>query len=119
MPATVRLVNAVFYAHHGVMEEEHKVGGRFEVDVAMDLDIRQAATDDDLSKTVDYERVYAIVRDRVTGTPSYLIESLAYSIAEVVMQHFPMLLEIHSNPKLDELQKYNHQGCPPEKILIF
>ncbi|PAP74906.1 dihydroneopterin aldolase [Rubrivirga sp. SAORIC476] len=94
VPATVRLVNAVFYAHHGVMEEEHKVGGRFEVDVAMDLDIRQAATDDDLSKTVDYERVYAIVRDRVTGTPSYLIESLAYSIAEVVMQHFPMLLSV-------------------------
>ena len=48
VPATVRLVNAVFYAHQGVMEEEHKVGGRFEVDVAMDLDIRQAATDDDL-----------------------------------------------------------------------
>ena len=89
--ATVRLVNAVFYAHHGVMEEEHKVGGRFEVDVAMTLDIRQAAIDDDLSKTVDYERVYAIIRDRVTGAPSYLIESLAYSIAEVVMEHFPML----------------------------
>ena len=34
------------------------------------------------------------MRDRVTGTPSYLIESLAYSIAEVVMQHFPMLLSV-------------------------
>ena len=36
MLATVRLVNAVFYAHHGVMKEEHKIGGRYEVDVAMD-----------------------------------------------------------------------------------
>ncbi|PSQ98793.1 MAG: hypothetical protein BRD48_06040 [Bacteroidetes bacterium QS_9_68_14] len=35
---TVRLVNAVFYAHHGVMEEEHRIGGRYEVDVAARLD---------------------------------------------------------------------------------
>ena len=34
----VRLVNAVFYGHHGVMQEEHKVGGRYEVDVGVDLD---------------------------------------------------------------------------------
>ena len=71
--------------------EEHNVGGRFEVDVAMTLDITDAARGDDLSKTVDYEQVYAIVRDRVTGQSSYLIESLAYSIAEVVMEHFAML----------------------------
>ena len=28
MIATVRLVNAVFFARHGVMEEEHRIGGR-------------------------------------------------------------------------------------------
>ncbi|PSQ81373.1 MAG: dihydroneopterin aldolase, partial [Bacteroidetes bacterium QS_1_65_9] len=26
-------MNAVFYGHHGVMQEEHRVGGRYEVDV--------------------------------------------------------------------------------------
>ncbi|MEM8600962.1 MAG: dihydroneopterin aldolase, partial [Bacteroidota bacterium] len=40
--ATVRLTNAVFFAHHGVMPEEHRIGGRFEVDVAMDLDVTDA-----------------------------------------------------------------------------
>lgn len=82
--ATVRLVNAVFYAHHGVMEEEHRIGGRYEVDVAIDLDIGEAARTDDLSKTVDYERVYALVRDVVTGNSSYLIERVAWRIAEAV-----------------------------------
>ncbi len=89
MTATVRLVNAVFYAHHGVMEEEHRIGGRYEVDVAMTLDVREAARHDDLSKTVDYERVYALVRDVVTGTPAYLIERVAWQIAEAVGSAYP------------------------------
>ena len=44
--STVRLVNAVFYAHHGVMQEEHRIGGRYEVDVAMDLDFEEAAKEE-------------------------------------------------------------------------
>ncbi|MEO0558702.1 MAG: dihydroneopterin aldolase [Bacteroidota bacterium] len=87
--ATVRLVNAVFYAHHGVMEEEHRIGGRYEVDVSMDLDAREAAATDDLSKTVDYERVYTLVRGIVTGANAYLIERLAAQIAEAVCAAYP------------------------------
>ena len=89
MLSTVRLVNAVFYAHHGVMEEEHRVGGRFEVDVAMDLDVRAAAEHDDLDRTVDYERVYALAQRVVTGSPAYLIERLAWRIAEAVAEAYP------------------------------
>nr|WP_243664118.1 dihydroneopterin aldolase [Rhodothermus marinus] len=51
----VRLVNAVFYAHHGVTQEEHRIGGRYEVDVAMELNVEEAARTDALEKTVDYE----------------------------------------------------------------
>jgi dihydroneopterin aldolase len=87
--ATVRLVNAVFYAHHGVMEEEHRIGGRYEVDVALDLDVRAAAETDDLSETVDYERVYALVRGVVTGNSSYLIERVAWRIAAAVGEAYP------------------------------
>jgi len=87
--ATVRLVNAVFYAHHGVMEEEHRIGGRYEVDVAMALDVREAAETDDLHRTVDYERVYGLVREVVTGEPAYLIERVAWRIAEAVGKAFP------------------------------
>ena len=89
--ATVRLVNAVFYAHHGVMEEEHRIGGRYEVDVAMTLDVGPAAETDDLARTVDYERVYALTRDVVTGTPAYLIERVAWQIAEAVGAAYPGL----------------------------
>ena len=86
---TVRLVNAVFYAHHGVMQEEHRIGGRYEVDVAVELDFEAAARADDLTWTVDYEQVYGSVREVVTENSFYLIEKLAYLIAHRVAEAYP------------------------------
>jgi 7,8-dihydroneopterin aldolase/epimerase/oxygenase len=68
------------------MQEEHRVGGRYEVDVAMELDFEQAALSDDLDKTVDYERVYSIIRKAVTQNKFYLIERLAYLIANEIFE---------------------------------
>lgn len=86
---TVKLVNAVFYAHHGVMQEEHRIGGRYEVDVSIDLDLDTAAQSDDLQETVDYERIYRLVEEIVTRNRFYLIEKLAYLIAHKVRRTYP------------------------------
>jgi dihydroneopterin aldolase len=86
---TVRLVNAVFYGHHGVMQEEHRVGGRYEVDVSVGLDFEAAAVHDDLTRTVNYEKVYDFVRRLVTENNFYLIEKLAYRIAQKVLDTYP------------------------------
>lgn len=86
---TIKLTNAVFYAHHGVMQEEHRIGGRFEVDVTMELDFELAAREDDLSLTVDYERIYRLVSDIVTNNRFFLIERLAYLIAVDVLAAYP------------------------------
>ena len=93
----VRLVNAVFYAHHGVMQEEHRIGGRFEVDVSMSLDLEDAAHNDDLSATVDYEKVYSLVREIVTRNSFYLIERLAYLIAREVLSSFERVTDVEVN----------------------
>lgn len=85
----VRLVNAVFYGHHGVMQEEHRVGGRYEVDVSVGLDFEDAALHDDLDRTVNYEQVYEFVRRLVTENNFYLIEKLAYRIAHTVLDAYP------------------------------
>ncbi len=102
--STVRLVNAVFYAHHGVMQEEHRIGGRYEVDVAMDFDFEEAAREDDLTKTVDYERVYRLVQELVTNNRFYLIERLAYlmgfetrrAFEDMLLGNAPILVERES-----------------------
>lgn len=91
---TVRLINAVFYAHHGVMQEEHRIGGRYEVDVAMELDFEAAARADDLTQTVDYEKVYGFVRKVVTENSFYLIEKLAYLIAHRVAEAYPNVVAV-------------------------
>jgi len=83
--SVVRLVNAVFYAHHGVMQEEHRIGGRYEVDVAMELSIEEAARNDRLGATVDYGTIYDLVEELVTKNQFYLIERLAYLIADEVL----------------------------------
>ncbi len=87
----VRLVNAVFYAHHGITQEEHRIGGRYEVDVAMELNVEEAARTDALGKTVDYEGVYRLVREVVTGNKFYLIERLAYRIAHQILEAYPIV----------------------------
>jgi 7,8-dihydroneopterin aldolase/epimerase/oxygenase len=93
-PGTVRLVNAVFYAHHGVMQEEHRIGGRYEVDVSMEVDFTGAALADDLEQTANYEGVYSLVRDLVTGHRFYLIERIAYLIAEGVLERFHQVQQV-------------------------
>ncbi len=94
MPATVRLVNAVFYAHHGVMQEEHRIGGRYEVDVALDVDVDEAARHDSLAETVDYEKVYALARRIVMENRFYLIERLAYLIAHGALELYPAVAAV-------------------------
>ncbi len=87
----IRLVNAEFYAWHGVHEEERRLGGRYEVDAELRFDFRPAAETDDVSKTVDYTLAYETIREIVTGRKAALIESLACRIAEALMLQFPSL----------------------------
>ena len=72
----------MFYARHGVHEEERQLGGRYEVDAELVFDSTEAAATDDLSKTIDYSRAYAIISEAMTaGEPSALIETLAARVA--------------------------------------
>ena len=85
--SSVRLVNAVFYARHGVHEEERRLGGRYEVDAELFFDSTAAAATDDLTKTIDYSQAYAIISEVMTGgEPADLIETLAYRVATRLME---------------------------------
>ena len=69
----VRLVNIVFYAHHGVLKEEHTVGAKYEVDAELSFDFTDAAQKDDITKTVDYGAVYKKIRSVLTLKKYFLI----------------------------------------------
>jgi 7,8-dihydroneopterin aldolase/epimerase/oxygenase len=87
----VRIVNAGFYAWHGVHSEEQRLGGKYEVDAELRFDIRPAAETDDICKTVDYAKAYEILRHVMTSGKVSLIETLAFRIATALMEEFPQL----------------------------
>ena len=88
MSTSDRLVfrNLTFYGYHGCEAAERKLGQRFEIDLALTLDLEPAATSDDLSKTIDDAAVYVIVRDIVEGPACNLIETVAERIATAVLE---------------------------------
>ncbi len=84
----IRLVNMVFYGHHGAQEAERALGQRFEVDVEMGCHFEAAAVSDRLDRAVDYSTVYDHIHKAVTEKKYYLIEALAFHIAERLLADF-------------------------------
>ena len=84
----IRLHNAVFYAYHGVMSDEQNLGGKFEVDLDLYCDLSDAKQSDTLHRTVNYEKVYGVMKEAVVGKKYFLIEALANSIADKVLKGF-------------------------------
>jgi dihydroneopterin aldolase len=73
-------VNGIkLYAFHGCLEEEARIGGHYIVDVTISTDFSLAAETDDLSKTVDYVAVNAIVKEEM-AIRSKLIEHVGQRI---------------------------------------
>jgi 7,8-dihydroneopterin aldolase/epimerase/oxygenase len=72
-------------AHHGVFDFERRDGQTFLIDLLLELDTRQAATADDLSRTVDYGALVTDVVAAAEKDPVDLIETLAQRIADVCL----------------------------------
>lgn len=85
MSDRIEIFGITGWGHHGVLETERRDGQEFRVDIELGVDIAAAATDDDLTKTVDYsvvaERAHAIV----VGEAFDLIETLATRIADACL----------------------------------
>jgi 7,8-dihydroneopterin aldolase/epimerase/oxygenase len=84
----IKLHNAVFYAYHGALSDEQNLGGKFEIDVELHCDLTTAKQSDELNETVNYEKVYAMMKKIVTEKKYYLIEALAHSIGMGILDSF-------------------------------
>jgi 7,8-dihydroneopterin aldolase/epimerase/oxygenase len=88
------LANMRFDGRHGVHEWERAAPQPFEVDVELAVDLRPAGAADDLAQTVDYGRVFDIVRDIVETRTFLLLEAIAETIAGEVLDKYPLVDEI-------------------------
>jgi len=94
MSDRIVLQNMVFDGNHGYYDHERATAQPFEVDVELRLDLRPAGIDDDLEKTVDYGKVFAIAREIVESTELRLLEAIAEAIARDVLAGFPAVEEV-------------------------
>lgn len=81
----LRIRNLTFYARHGLLPEEARLGQRFEVDVELRVDLAPAGAADDPSRTIDYAALCKVVEETVTGQRRFqLVEGLAEAVAAAV-----------------------------------
>jgi 7,8-dihydroneopterin aldolase/epimerase/oxygenase len=88
MTGTISLEGLEFHAYHGVYPHERSSGNKFEVDVRVETSIKPSAIADDLSGTINYEELYAVIRDQMEK-PSKLLERVGHEMAAEILTKFP------------------------------
>ncbi|GAB4249259.1 MAG: dihydroneopterin aldolase [Ekhidna sp.] len=103
----VSLEGMEFYARHGYYEEERVIGNKYSVDVTLEVDFSEAASEDKLEGTVNYEKVYEIVQE-VMNIDANLLEHLAGKMIKSLKESFAQVSKVQV-----KISKYN----PPIKGL--
>jgi 7,8-dihydroneopterin aldolase/epimerase/oxygenase len=87
---TIELRGLVVFGHHGYLEEERRLGQRFLVDLWVDVH-GEASDTDRIEDTVDYRRLAALVREVFAGPERQLLEGLAGSVADGIVERFSVV----------------------------
>ena len=89
----IYLQNVRFYAFHGVMPQEQKVGGEFYVDLRVGYPIDAAMQSDEVADTLNYAELYQLVKTEME-IPSKLLEHVAGRITRKISEQFPKVSSI-------------------------
>ncbi len=97
----IRVNDIKLFAYHGCLDEEGIIGGNYIVDVVLHTNFDEAALTDDLTKTIDYCAVNAIVEKQM-AIRSKLIEHVAQRILTQLKASFSTLS--HTEVKLTKIK---------------
>src|SRR5690606_33593591 len=92
----VDLENLRFYSYHGFYPEEQILGNEYEVTIKTSFDgnfLNEENLDDHLEKSVNYEKLYAIVQKSM-NRPRKLLETVANEILNTIQAEFTLLEKI-------------------------
>ena len=84
----ISLSGMEFFAYHGCFAEEQIIGNKFIVDIEFFASTENAEISDELEKTINYQKVYEIVKAEME-IKSKLLEHVARRILNAVNKHFP------------------------------
>ena len=82
----IRLAGIRAYGRHGAEPVERTSAQPLDIDVELDVDAEKARTTDALPDTVDYAAVHRRIVALVAGTSFFLLERLAQSILDDVLE---------------------------------
>jgi dihydroneopterin aldolase len=87
---TIELVGLELHGYHGVNPEERRDGQRFLFDVWLEVPDGTGSSDR-IEDTIDYRQVAALVREVSDGRSYQLLEALAASLAEALLERFAVV----------------------------
>jgi len=82
----IALRGMLFLARHGVTLEERMEPQPIEVDVELETDLDRASASDEIADTIDYSAVFTLAARIVEDQSFRLIEALAGTIADAVLE---------------------------------
>lgn len=83
---TVFVENLEVIGTHGVLEHERKFEQKFLLDIRATFDASTAAASDKLGDTLDYVNFCRVARETIESAPVYLIEKLALTIINRILE---------------------------------
>ncbi len=94
MSDSIFVTGLVLHAHHGVGDDEGRIGQQFLVDLVLDLDLAAAAGSDKLVDTVNYAELVDTVTTAFRAKRYRLVEAAAGAIADAVLAAFPRVARL-------------------------
>jgi dihydroneopterin aldolase len=94
---TIELTELVFYAYHGLYEEEKKLGASFEVNAAIQY-LPAKLPVETIDETVDYTQIFALIKSKMQQ-PTELLETLVSKMAAEILSTFSQVLQVDISVK--------------------
>ena len=115
----VALEGIEFHAYHGAYPEESILGNRFTLDLELETEFREAMLHDNLKDTVDYAKLYQLIKARM-DVKVKLLEHLGHRIISDILKVYPKVTSVRltlkkHHPALGGIVQYSAVTvCYPE-----
>ena len=84
----------VIFGHHGVFQEEKKMGQKFIVDLIIDLDLQEACDTDNLESAINYAMLSHELKDVFQRENYDLIERAAQVLCDHILVQYPSVRQV-------------------------
>lgn len=91
--ALIEIEGMEFYSFHGHFDVEKIAGNRFLVNLSIETGFLKAIQTDKLEDTLDYQKVYQIVKNEMSK-PSDLLEHVAQRIITQIKNEFQQAIKV-------------------------